>query len=156
MKVPPIGVFRNFGVVSNTNNTSRSQCLTKMIEPLEHDTLSFSSKARYIRKYNSLPDEIKDYLPVSDAEEVFTYMENVAKTIDKINKNKSKEDLEESPVRAYAITGKQAPLGDCQWYFIVAPIPNSESQKVKSPVELSDSIWADPDDTRIQIMRAIA
>lgn len=156
MKVPPIGVFRNFGVVSNaTNISSRSQCLTSMIEPLEKDTLSFSSKAKYIRKYNSLPDEIKSYLPVSDAEEVFMYMENVAKAVDRKNRNKPKENLE-TPVRAYAITGKQAGVNGCQWYFIVAPTPNSESQMVKSPVELSDSIWADPDDTRIQIMRAIA
>ena len=83
MKIPPILSLGTFMLQKNRNTVSNK--LTPL-PPLQKDTISFSATiSRYLKKYNTLPDEIKSVLSPKDAIDMFKDMELVAKGVIKRN-----------------------------------------------------------------------
>ena len=103
------------------------------IPQLKHDTVSFSSStAYYLKKYNTLPSEIKNILTPKDAIDMFKNMEMIQKGISKGTKvgqgNFSR--VYENPW-----------LND--YYFLIVQDPTQTTQVIYSRHELGDSVWSD-------------
>lgn len=141
MKIPPLNGFCNFGVFKNTKNCIdipkdyRNNTLAK-------DCVSFSSKAQYIKKYNTLPDEIKEILSPKDAIDMFIQM-------DKIACGKEKEGK--------IGQGENSQVYENPWldnyYVLILEEPSQKSTVIYSEKDLGDSIWRDGDNSRIQIIK---
>ena len=138
MKVPPLGELGLFGIQKFKNKNQKQ----KIQLSYPKDTISFSSITHYIKKYNTLPDEIKKILSPKDAIDMFKDMEQVAKGTIKRNKigqgNSSK--VYENPW-----------LED--YYLIVLSNIKSPTQIIYSKKPLGDAVWRDSDNTSIQIIK---
>ena len=77
MKVPRVGLLNGFTVPKVTKTVYVPNAL-KIPEPLDKDTVSFTSTAQYLKKYLTLPDEIKLVLSPEDAIDMFKDMEWLA------------------------------------------------------------------------------
>ena len=73
MKIPPVGILNRFVVQKKSKNSMHKLPLP----PLTKDTISFTSTAYYLKKYNTLPEEIKKILKPQDAIDMFKNMEMI-------------------------------------------------------------------------------
>ena len=143
MKIPPILSLGTFMLQKNRNTASGK--LTPL-PPLQNDTISFSATiSRYLKKYNTLPDEIKNVLSPKDAIDMFRDMEFIQRGIQKGRKigegNYSK--VYENPwLEDYCV--------------LIAKDDFPVKQVVYSRYELGDAIWVDSDNQLIQIIKKIA
>ncbi len=158
MRIPDFNGFVGFGVRNCAKNSLKSASdISKrfnvvipiddddechFIKPLLKDTVSFGSTAQYLKKYNTLPDEIKKNLSPKDAVVMFKDMERIAKGIDKGDKIGQGEDsaVYENPW----LDG---------YYLLVLKEPTVRNPRVYSEISLGDSIWSDNNDSRIQLIK---
>lgn len=139
MKVPPVlGGYCFSMLKSGVSKTQK----THPLDFSSKDTISFTSTAKYLKKYNTLPDEIKKVLSPKDAVDMFKDMEQVAKGVVKRQKvgqgNTSKVYLN--------------PWLD-DYYLLVLKNANNPTQVIYSKTPLGDAIWSDSDNLNIQIIK---
>lgn len=141
MKVPQINCLGYFGV----RNCVKKKCAQSSLSPIKHDCVSFSSNAQYMRKYVTLPEEIKKILNPKDAIDMFKEMEFVALGLSK---------------------GHKIGQGDFSFVYenpwldgydlLIAQDLNSDSQIIYSKHKLGNSVWADSDNNNIQIIKRLS
>ncbi len=151
MKVPPISSFGAFGMFGalkpGKNQENRMQGIkSNFIQPLQQDTVSFTSRARYIKKYVTLPDEIKKILTPEDAVDMFRDM----------------EWLEHGAIQRGEIgEGKNSKVYKNPWlkdYYLLI-LTNGEDDDtitIYSGAKLGNAIWQDSDNANIQILKRAA
>ena len=141
MKVPPHYLFGHFPVLKNTKNDNFSSLQNP--HALKKDTVSFSSTAKYLKKYTTLPDEIKEVLSPKDAVDMFKDIELVAQ---------GKQE------RKKVGSGNFSSVHEIPWlkdyYLIVLRDPSQKCQIIYSNISLS--IWSDEDNDCIQIIKKTA
>ena len=140
MKIPPILSLGTFSLQKNRNLVSDNKA---PLSPLKQDTITFSATiSRYLKKYNTLPDEIKSVLSPKDAIDMFRDMEFIQRGVQKGRKigegNYSK--VYENPW-----------LED--YYILISQDPHKTTQVVYSRHELGNAIWSDKDNGLIQIIK---
>ena len=141
MRIPPIGIFSTFGVL-NCNNM-RENNKNDFIKPLKSDTISFSSNVRYIKKYNTLPDEIKKILNPKDAIDMFKDMEWVAKGVIKRGEIGEGENS-----KVY-----KNPWLEDYYLLVLDNDKDYDTITVYSGESIGNSIWQDADNKAIQILK---
>ncbi|MBQ9149778.1 hypothetical protein IJX73_02495 [bacterium] len=142
MKIPPLDISYYLGM-QKRKNIPKAASLPPSLPPLQKDTVSFSSStAYYLKKYNTLPSEIKKLLSPQDAIDMFKDMEMVQKGIVKRTKVGQGNDS-----RVY----ENPWLKD--YYSLIVQNPQKTTQVVYSRLELGDSIWSDSDNNLIQIIK---
>ncbi len=152
MKIPPVFGYEKFKPLKKSahnfakNFDSKLQnCALSSKDPLG-DSISFSSTAKYIKKYNTLPDEIKKILPAKDAQAMFKDMEKAARGLSKREKIGRGEN---------AIVYSNPWLDGYCVLILNEKVDNSAlvfSEKI-----LGNSVWADGDyGDKIQIIRECA
>ncbi len=140
MKIPPIGGLSTFGVARHSKNKKED---TNFIKPLKNDTISFSSNVRYIKKYVTLPDEIKKILSPEDAIDMFKDMEWVAGGVIKrgeIGKGEHSKVYKNPWLEDY-------------YLLILENDEDCDTITIYSGENLGDSIWRDEDNKSIQILK---
>jgi len=147
MKVPRIGLLGNF-VTPKTNKTLNktiyNPAMTSQMTPLNKDTVTFtSSTAHYLKKYLTLPDEIKMVLTPEDAIDMFKDMEWLAQG--KVKRNMIGE-------------GKGSEVYKNPWlsdYYllILKDVGDNDTITVYSGEKIGDAIWQDKDNNSIQILK---
>ena len=146
MKVPPIGSFGTFGVQKLKKNSHKdSYFKPNFIEPLKSDIISFGSTAKYIKRYATLPDEIKKILKPKDAVDMFKNMELIAKGVikkDAIGKGENSKIYENPWLPNYYVL------------ILDKSQENVDTITVYSGEKIGDSIWQDEDNWNIQILQA--
>lgn len=129
---------------NNFSKLSDPPSQNNALNSLKKDTVSFSkSISKYIKKYATLPDEIKKILSPKDAVDMFQDMEMVASgTIkrDKIGFGTSSKVYE-------------TPFLD-DYCFIVLADNKTPTQTIYSKMKIGDAVWKDNDNSRIQILSA--
>ena len=142
MRVPRIDVMGHFML---RNQKSNSKFKELPLPPLEYktDTVTFSSStAFYLKKYNTLPDEIKRILNPKDAIDMFRDMEMVQKGMTK---------------RRKVAQGNQTKIYENPWlddyYFLISQDPEKTTQIVYTRQELGNCVWSDKDNNLIQIIK---
>ena len=142
MKIPPLSSLGRF-VVQNRMSSKYQQKLPPT-SPLSNDTVSFSaSTAYYLKKYNTLPKEIKEVLNPKDAIDMFKDMERIQKGI-----MEGKKIGQGNHSRVY----KNPWLED--YYFLIVHDPKKTTQVVYSRYELGDAVWSDKDQSLQLIKKA--
>ena len=141
MKIPPIGSFGTFGVLRHKE--SRENSKTNFIKPLEKDTISFGTNVRYIKKYVTLPEEIKKILNPQDAIDMFRDMEWVARGVIKRG-----EIGEGEHSKVY-----RNPWLEDYYLLILDNNDNYDTITIYSGENIGDSIWQDEDNKSIQILK---
>lgn len=140
MKIPPIYTLGRFVVQNFKKDAKTSSALL----PSKEDTVSFSaSTAYYLKKYKTLPEEIKKILTPKDAIDMFKNMEMVQKGIQKgvkIGQGDYSSVFENPWLENY--------------HFLIVDNPKYSTQLVYSRHTLGDSIWMDNDNALIQIIKA--
>jgi len=141
MKIPPINALGRF-VVQNLKKNSLNE---PPLPPMKPDVVTFSaSTAYYLKKYKTLPDEIKKVLNPKDAIDMFKNMEFVQKGSMKgttIGQGRFSKVYENPWLEDY--------------HFLVVKNPSDTTQVVYSRYNLGDSIWSDVDNGNlIQIIKA--
>ncbi|MBR3605819.1 MAG: hypothetical protein IKL52_07310 [Candidatus Gastranaerophilales bacterium] len=140
MKIPPILSLGTFMLQKNRNPVSGK--LTPL-PPLQNDTISFSATiSRYLKKYNTLPDEIKNVLSPKDAIDMFRDMEFIQRGVQKGRKigQGNYSQVYENPW-----------LED--YYILISQNPEKTTQIIYSRHELGNAIWSDKDNGLIQIIK---
>ena len=143
MRVPPIDTFGRFGVskcIKNKTNESLG-----IIKPIDRDTVSFGSTAKYLKKYVTLPDEIKKVLTPADAIDMFKDMEWLAQG--KIDREKLGEN-------------KNSAMYDNPWldnyYFLVLRNPENGEVLIYTDNSTYDTVWQDNDNVGIKLLKKTA
>ena len=140
MKIPPLDVSGYFGIHKKTNGLKRKS-LPPTLPPYNPDTISFSaSTAYYLKKYNTLPEEIKKILTPKDAIDMFKDMEMVQKGIvkrTKIGQGNSSRVYVNPWLKDY--------------YSLIVQDPQKTTQVVYSRYNLGDSVWQDNDNDRFNL-----
>lgn len=139
MRIPPVNTLGRF-LVPKSGKVSQT---LPPDPPLKKDTVSFSaSTAYYLKKYNTLPDEIKKILTPKDAIDMFKDMEMIQRGILKGKK---------------VGQGNHANVYENPWldgyYVLISKEGRSTRQTVYSRYNLGDSIWSDRDNELIQIIK---
>lgn len=145
MRVPPIGTFGKFGVPKLSKMIPEKHS-SGLIKPIKQDTVTFTSTAQYLKKYITLPDEIKRVLSPQDAIDMFRDMEWLAQ-----GRNQ----------RCALGEGKASKLYENPWlddyYLLIVKSPNTNGKFIiYSDKEIGDTIWQDSDDKRIQLLKKAA
>jgi len=142
MRIPPLDVSGYFGIPKKIN-TLRKESIPPVLPPYSPDTVSFSaSTAYYLKKYNTLPEEIKKILTPKDAIDMFKDMELVQKGVvqrTKIGQGKDSRVYENPWLKDY--------------YSLIVQNPQKTTQVIYSRHGISDSIWSDADNGLIQIVK---
>lgn len=140
MRIPPIECLGHFVVQKNKTANLKKEM---PFPPIQKDTVSFSSsKASYLRKYNTLPDEIKKILTPKDAIDMFQNMEQIQKGMTEGIKIGQGDDscVYENPW----LDG---------YYIMIVQTPKKQIQTVYSRYPLGDSVWEDEKDNSLQIIK---
>ena len=142
MKVPRIGLLGNFRM-PKVCNTIDSPNKIRLPKPIEKDTVSFTSTAHYLKKYLTLPDEIKMVLSPEDAIDMFKDMEWLA---------------EGKVKRGMVGEGKGSEVYKNPWledYYllILKDTGKKDSVTIYSGEKIGDAIWQDNDNLAIQILK---
>ncbi len=138
MRVPQIGNLGFFCMTKYKKNVSSQKILKN-----QNDTLSFSSNAKYLKKYSTLPDEIKNILSPKDAIDMFKDMEYVAQ-----GKIKRDDIGRGTDSRVY-----DSPWLDDYCFIILSGKNDNDTKVVYSTYTLGDAVWSDKDDSHIQILK---
>ncbi len=145
MRVPQISQFGLFGIQNNYSQKTAPKNFSKLNDPIG-DTVSFGSTAKYMKKYSTLPDEIKKVLDPKDAIDMFKDMERTAKGI--------------STGRKLMGGGKTSAVYYNPWlkdYYLLVTDDNSKDiQLIYSRHTLGNSIWIDSDNHNIQLIERLA
>ena len=140
MRIPPIECLGHFVVQKNNKENNKKDLL---ISPFRKDTVSFSSlNAYYLKKYKTLPDEIKKILTPKDAIDMFQNMEQIQKGMTegiKIGQGDDSSVYENPWLDGY--------------YIMIVQTPKKQIQTVYSRYPLGDSVWEDEKDNSIQIIK---
>ena len=140
MKIPPILSLGTFMLQKNNYPAANRQMT---LQPLKNDTVSFSATiSRYLKKYNTLPDEIKSVLSPKDAIDMFRDMEFIQRGI-----QKGKKIGEGNYSKVY----ENPWLED--YYILISQNPEKTTQVIYSRHELGNAIWSDKDNGLIQIIK---
>ncbi len=144
MRVPPISNLGSFGVFKTKNKKTVDEPTDKPL-PIKYDSVTFSAKSKYIRKYETLPKEIKEILSPKDAIDMF-------QSIDFLMQGK--------------IKGKEIGHGDSSKVYenpwlngydlLIIKDPETSEQTIYSANTLGDSVWYDRDNAAIQIIKNIS
>ena len=149
MRIPQISGFANFASVKNKGVFVQNPQPSKFPKPddreIKKDEVTFSSIAYYLKKYNTLPDEIKEILSPKDAIVMFEDMEHIA------NGSLRGEKIGQG---LYSKVYLNPWLED--YYILILDSPTNKDQYIYSKVPLGDSIWEDKDNQRIQLIKNAA
>lgn len=140
MKIPPVNYLGHFVVRKNEKANYKKDL---PFPPFEKDTISFtSSNAYYLKKYKTLPNEIKEILTPQDAIDMFKNMEQIQKGMT--------EGIEIGQ-------GDDSIVYENPWldgyYILIAQTPSKRIQTVYSRYPLGDSVWQDNKDESLQIIK---
>lgn len=143
MRVPPIDTFGRFGVPKYSKNKKSNYNTSSMIKPIRQDTVTFGSTAQYLKKYVTLPDEIKRVLTPADAIDMFKDMEWLAQGRIK---------------RSIIGEGNTTALYENPWledyYLLIVKNPDKDDEVVVCYNDkIGDSVWQDGDNQGIQLLR---
>jgi len=148
MRVPRIGSVYTPRVKKNNNAVGHYKKLTDpptSSGSSEQKANFGASVAYYLKKYNTLPPEIKKNLSPKDAIDMFKDMEFVANGLTRGKRvgQGSKSSVYDNPwLKGY--------------YFIVLDDPNDASlakETIYTKVDhIGDAVWCDRDDKRIQLL----
>ena len=142
MKVPRIGLFGDVRM-PKFNKTVYNPSLFKLQDPLGKDTVSFTSTAHYLKKYLTLPDEIKMVLSPEDAIDMFTDMEWLAQGKIKrgmVGEGKGSEVYKNPWLEDY-------------YLLILKDTGKKDTVTIYSGEKIGDAIWQDDDNLAIQILK---
>ena len=140
MKIPPIGILGRFVV---QNQKKSSPLVERPFPPLSKDTVSFSSSiAYYLKKYNTLPEEIKKILSPKDAIDMFKNMELLQK-----GSMSGKKIAQGNYARIYENPWLKG------YHSLLVQDPTQTTQVVYSRYNLGEVIWGDKDNQLIQIIK---
>ncbi len=144
MKVPQINYLGSFGALKTKIKKTVDEPNDKPL-PIGYDTVVFSAKSKYVKKYNTLPKEIKEVLSPKDAIDMF-------QNIDFITKGQTK--------------GKEIGQGDSSTVYenpwlkgydlLILNNPKSNEQIIYSTATLGNSVWYDTENPNVQIIRNIS
>lgn len=142
MKIPPLDVFGKF-VVQNKSVVKNKNTIPSALASYNYDTVSFSASiAYYLKKYNTLPEEIKKILSPKDAIDMFKDMELVQKGVVKRTKIGQGND---------SLVFENPWLKD--YYSLIVQNPQKTKQIIYSRYDIGDAIWRDNDNILIQIVK---
>ena len=145
MRVPQI----NLGTFALCNSKGQKAKCSELShsynQTVPTDTVNFTSTAKYLKKYATLPDEIKKVLTPKDAVDMFKDMEMVA----------------QGRVKRMKIgQGNSSKVYENPWlddyYLLILKDPKEDVQTIYSKLELGDAIWFDEDNNFIQIIKKSA
>lgn len=142
MKIPPVCNLGRFVVQKNKKGLNTK---SKVSLPFpQEDTVSFtSSTAYYLKKYLTLPDEIKKILTPEDAIDMFKNMELIQ--TGKIKGTKIGQGKTSTVFKNPWLDG---------YHLLIIDNPKNPTQLIYSRYSLGDSIWQDEDNSLIQIIKA--
>ena len=143
MRVPQINYLGSFGVLKKNNNKTVEEPIEKPL-PIEHDTVTFAGKSKYIKKYETLPKEIKEILSPKDAIDMFQNMDFLTQ-----GKIKGKEIGHGDSLKVYENPWLKG------YDILILNDPKAQKQTIYSTSTFGDSVWCDKDNTKIQIIRNI-
>ena len=139
MKIPRINTLGYFGVFKKEVCPKPKPSLSN----LKQDTVSFcASTAYYLKKYKTLPDEIKKVLSPKDAIDMFMDMEFIQRGLTKgrkIGQGNNSRVYENPWLKDYAI--------------LISHTPEKTTHVVYSRHDLGDSVWSDRDNDAIQLIK---
>lgn len=142
MKVPRVGLYAGFAM-PKVNKTVYNPNVVSYPKKLDKDTVSFTSTAYYLKKYLTLPDEIKMVLSPEDAIDMFKDMEWLAE-----GKVKRKMVGEGKGSEVY-----KNPWLDDYYLLILKDTGKKDTITVYSGEKIGDAIWQDKDNLAIQILK---
>ena len=141
MKIPPLVQSEAFNVLKSMRIKKEVDYSKKIPEPTG-DKVAFSSTAKYLKKYATLPNDIKKVLSPKDGVLMLKDMERVAK------------GLEEKREIGEGIASKVYNTPFLNYYYLlILKNANDDTQLIYSKQPLGDSIWCDKDDVRMQIIQ---
>lgn len=143
--MPALDVFGKF-VVRNNRVVKNKNTISNVLLPFNPDTVSFSSSiAYYLKKYNTLPEEIKKVLAPKDAIDMFKDMEMIQKGVSK---------------RIKIGEGNDSSVFENPWlkdyYSLIVQNPQKTKQVIYSRYGIGDAIWSDNDNYLIQIVKKVS
>ena len=139
MKIPPVNTLGRFVVQKNRRKISSETTSTL----LKNDTITFgSSIAYYLKKYATLPSEIKEMLSPKDAIDMFKNMELIQK-----GQTKGVKVGQGNHARVY-----QNPWLN-GYYSLIIDGAMEDTQTIYSRYSLGKVIWGDEDNHAIQIIQ---
>jgi len=144
MKIPPIIGINMSHIKKTTARNLKTQNMPALPPRIPNDSVTFSSNAQYIKKYATLPKEIRAVLSPADAIDMFKDMELVAQ-----GKVKRKRIGQGNSSDVY----KTPWLED--YYFVVLSDSDITSQIIYSKAYIGDAVWQDKDNKKIQLLAAV-
>lgn len=142
MKVPSIILFGLNKYKPAVKKLTDSPFLKAAYMPwLKFDSISFSSTAKYLKKYATLPDEIKNNLTPSDGIDMLKDMEMVAKG--KIKRGK----LEDNKSIVYVNPW----LSD--YYMMITKADDDTACAFYSEKIIADIIWEDKENPNMYLIK---
>ena len=142
MKVPRVGLCVGFAM-PKVNKTIYNPNAISLPKALDKDTVSFTSTAHYLKKYLTLPDEIKMVLSPEDAIDMFKDMEWLAK-----GKVKGKMIGEGKGSEVY-----KNPWLEDYYLLILKDTGKRDTITIYSGEKIGDAIWQDEDNLGIQLLK---
>lgn len=139
MRVPPMSGCGLFGVQKNTHSLKQNP---QMIKPIQKDTVTFSSKSKYLRQYATLPQEIREKLTPQDGIDMFQNMEQIANGRTKGTK----------VAKGVATDVYENPWLD-NYYIMISANLDDETRVIYTKTNMGDLVWEDPKDKRIQLLK---
>ena len=142
MRVPRIGLLGNLRM-PKLNKTVYNPNMIRLPKPVDKDTVSFTSTAQYLKKYLTLPDEIKMVLSPEDAIDMFKDMEWLAEGKIKrgmVGEGKGSEVYKNPWLEDY-------------YLLILKDTGKKGTITVYSGEKIGDAIWQDNDNLAIQILK---
>lgn len=139
MRVPPMSNCGLFGVRKNTHSLKQNP---RMIKPIEVDTVSFSSKSKYLRQYATLPEEIREKLTPQDGIDMFQSMEQIANGRVKGTK----------VAKGGATSVYENPWLD-NYYIMISTDIDDKTRVIYTQTNMGNLIWEDQKDKRIQLLK---
>ena len=146
MRVPPISKCGAFAVQRNAHFLKHGQQMScPTVKSVTKDTVTFSSKSKYLKQYASLPYEIREKLSPSDGIDMFQNMELIANGLTKGNKlaeNKYVDVYENPWLNGY--------------YFMISTNIDDDTRVIYSQTNMGDLVWEDPKDKRMQMLKKVS
>ena len=142
MRVPRIGLSGNLRM-PEIQKTVYNPNRVRLPKPLDKDTVSFTSTAQYLKKYLTLPDEIKMVLSPEDAIDMFKDMEWLAEGRIKrgmVGEGKGSEVYKNPWLEDY-------------YLLILKDTGKKDTITIYSGEKIGDAIWQDNDNLAIQILK---
>lgn len=142
MKVPSVILF-GLSAVKKATQKSYGPPFAKIkyMPWLRSDTVSFSSTAKYLKKYASLPDDVKQHLTPSDGIDMFKDMEMVAQG--KIKRGKLEDDKSIVYINPW--------LSD--YYMMVVKPDNQTTCAFYGEKIVADIIWSDKENPNMYLIK---